>query len=421
MDLPKTGPSACPSVYSFRYGNVGIISLDANELSWEIQGLLDYSGGAQARAGSRTSCAWRRDAQRRLHRRVLPRVRVLHLQRPQLRRRRPVQARAAVRQVPGRPGGPGPQPRLRAHQPADLRRQDQQRPVQQAGGGRLPREPAEVEPAKDGTTYVVVGTAGTPRYGWTGVHETDRNFAAGQGSGTTVHADAKKQAGPWVNEQDFSMSVRDRRLVAGPVRRLRLHRARRHARPRAGSGPRWCCGSSTSRAASLTGWCSPGSPPPELQDRPAPCLSGLSLEPVVTQMGSAATAGIVSSARVAQRCWTSCAPGPTCTYCPESPPPPSSRDRHAPARRPDLRDPGNRRLHPPTSIAGLPAQPVSYATSSRSATPPAPAPAAPPRPAATSTTSPPSTRAAKPADATSTPPASHDQTLKACAVSPSGI
>jgi hypothetical protein len=33
-----------------------------------------------------------------------------------------------------------------------------------------PAEPAEVEPARDGTTYVVVGTAGTPRYGWTGKH-----------------------------------------------------------------------------------------------------------------------------------------------------------------------------------------------------------------------------------------------------------
>lgn len=31
-----------------------------------------------------------------------------------------------------------------------------------------PAEPAEVWPAHDGTTYVVVGTAGTPRYGWTG-------------------------------------------------------------------------------------------------------------------------------------------------------------------------------------------------------------------------------------------------------------
>ena len=47
--LPASGPSACPSVYSFRYGNVGIVSLDANDLSWEIQGLLGYSHGAQAR------------------------------------------------------------------------------------------------------------------------------------------------------------------------------------------------------------------------------------------------------------------------------------------------------------------------------------------------------------------------------------
>jgi len=67
-----------------------------------------------------------------------------------------------------------------------------------------PSEPAEVSPAVDGTTYVVVGTAGTPRYGWTGKNETDRNFAAGRGSGTTVVGDAKSQVGPYVNERDFS-------------------------------------------------------------------------------------------------------------------------------------------------------------------------------------------------------------------------
>jgi hypothetical protein len=55
----------------------------------------------------------------------------------------------------------------------------------------------------DGTTYVVVGTAGTPRYGWTG-GATDRNFAAGPGSGTTVTADAASKSGPWVAELDFS-------------------------------------------------------------------------------------------------------------------------------------------------------------------------------------------------------------------------
>jgi hypothetical protein len=67
-----------------------------------------------------------------------------------------------------------------------------------------PSEPAEVEPAKDGTTYATVGTAGTPRYAWTGAHETDRDFAAGKGSGTTVVGDAKTQVGPYVNQRDFS-------------------------------------------------------------------------------------------------------------------------------------------------------------------------------------------------------------------------
>jgi hypothetical protein len=67
-----------------------------------------------------------------------------------------------------------------------------------------PGEPAEVEPAKDGTTYATVGTAGTPRYAWAGAHETDRNLTAGKGSGTTVVGDATTQVGPWVNERDFS-------------------------------------------------------------------------------------------------------------------------------------------------------------------------------------------------------------------------
>jgi hypothetical protein len=51
---------------------------------------------------------------------------------------------------------------------------------------------------------VVAGTAGTPRYAWAGAKETDRNFAAGQGSGATVTADAKAKTGAYVNEIDFS-------------------------------------------------------------------------------------------------------------------------------------------------------------------------------------------------------------------------
>lgn len=47
LDLPKNGPSTCPSVYSFRYGNVGVISVDSNDLSHELQTNTGYSNGAQ--------------------------------------------------------------------------------------------------------------------------------------------------------------------------------------------------------------------------------------------------------------------------------------------------------------------------------------------------------------------------------------
>jgi hypothetical protein len=71
-----------------------------------------------------------------------------------------------------------------------------------------PAEPAQVEPAKDGTTYLTVGTAGTPRYAWAGgAGETDRNFAAGKGSGSTVTADAKAGTGAYVSELDFSYTL----------------------------------------------------------------------------------------------------------------------------------------------------------------------------------------------------------------------
>jgi hypothetical protein len=47
FDFPGNGPQHCPSVYSFIYGNVGVISLDANDVSYEIPANLGYSGGTQ--------------------------------------------------------------------------------------------------------------------------------------------------------------------------------------------------------------------------------------------------------------------------------------------------------------------------------------------------------------------------------------
>ena len=46
-DFPGSGPADCPSVYSFIYGNVGVISLDANDVSYEIPANFGYSHGSQ--------------------------------------------------------------------------------------------------------------------------------------------------------------------------------------------------------------------------------------------------------------------------------------------------------------------------------------------------------------------------------------
>jgi len=206
LDLPQNGPSACPSVYSFTYGNVGILSLDANDLSWEIQGLLNYSQGAQLSWLEATLAAWR----------VNPRIDFIvaffH--------------ECAFSTCNGHSSDGGVRAALGglfAQYEVDLAVQGHNHVYERTNPllynplaftassstqavSVSPEEPAEVWPARDGTTYVTVGTAGTPRYGWTGTHETDRNFAAGPGSGTTVAGDAKTQTGPYVSEADFSQT-----------------------------------------------------------------------------------------------------------------------------------------------------------------------------------------------------------------------
>jgi hypothetical protein len=47
FDLPENGPTHAEGVYSFVYGNVGVISLDPNDVSYEIPANLGYTGGAQ--------------------------------------------------------------------------------------------------------------------------------------------------------------------------------------------------------------------------------------------------------------------------------------------------------------------------------------------------------------------------------------
>jgi hypothetical protein len=64
-----------------------------------------------------------------------------------------------------------------------------------------PHDAAVVHPAKDGTTYIVAGSAGRPRYTWGGPVETDRNFIVGvdtgaTGNGTVVPGDQSAGTGP---------------------------------------------------------------------------------------------------------------------------------------------------------------------------------------------------------------------------------
>jgi hypothetical protein len=59
LDFPGNGPAGCPSAYSFTYGNVAVLSLDANDVSYEIRANTGYSGGAQTSWVERTLAAYR--------------------------------------------------------------------------------------------------------------------------------------------------------------------------------------------------------------------------------------------------------------------------------------------------------------------------------------------------------------------------
>ncbi|GAS93902.1 uncharacterized protein RMCC_0868 [Mycolicibacterium canariasense] len=61
LDFPGNGPANCPSVYSFSYGNVAVLSLDANDVTYEITANTGYSGGAQTGWAERTLAGYRAD------------------------------------------------------------------------------------------------------------------------------------------------------------------------------------------------------------------------------------------------------------------------------------------------------------------------------------------------------------------------
>ena len=209
LDLPANGPSSCPSVYSFTYGNVAVISADANELSYEVQGLLGYSGGAQAGWLKRQLAGFR----------AHPGIDfvIVFYHHCAFSTCESHSSDGGVRRVLAP---------LFAEYQVDLAIQghnhiyERSNPIRYDPASNTgvsgtqavsvsPAHPAVVHPDTDGTTYLTVGSAGRPRYSWSGAVEGDRNFLTGvntgdPGNSSTVPADPATKVGPWVSQLDFS-------------------------------------------------------------------------------------------------------------------------------------------------------------------------------------------------------------------------
>ncbi|MFC4949591.1 metallophosphoesterase [Pseudonocardia sp. GCM10023141] len=155
LDLPKTGPSPCPSVYSVVYGNVAILSLDANDLSQEIPTNAGYSGGKQL--------AWvtERLGELRADPRVDFIVAFFH------------HCAFATSSSHASDGG------VRAalaplfdKYSVDLvvqghnHQYERTNPIKGGTSGAQKPDGSTIDPTKDGTTYICCGSAGRPRYAW---------------------------------------------------------------------------------------------------------------------------------------------------------------------------------------------------------------------------------------------------------------
>jgi hypothetical protein len=63
FDFPGNGPAVSPGTYTFTYGNVGVVSLDPNDVSYEIPANFGFTGGSQTTWLGQTLAALRRDPQ----------------------------------------------------------------------------------------------------------------------------------------------------------------------------------------------------------------------------------------------------------------------------------------------------------------------------------------------------------------------
>jgi hypothetical protein len=177
LDLPKNGPSACPSVYTFTYGNVGVVSVDANDLSTEIPINAGYSGGTQRTWIRQTLGALRAnpaiDFVVLFHHHCTYATSVAHASDAGVRAAMaPLCDEFSVDLV------------VQGHN----HQYERTNPIKAGRSAAQAPDGATVHPATDGTTYVCVGSGGRPRYAWQ-PGSTDRYRGnIGPDSGTTVHS-----------------------------------------------------------------------------------------------------------------------------------------------------------------------------------------------------------------------------------------
>ena len=143
LDFPGNGPEGCPSVYLFTYGNVAVLSLDANDVSYEINANTGYPVAGKQLGAKNFGRAPER-SEHRLHRCFFHHCTYSTVDSYASDGGVRDASGRTLRPLPSRPGSPGPQPRLRA---------DRSHP-----GGK-PTTPAPdnstVYPETDGTVYYI--------------------------------------------------------------------------------------------------------------------------------------------------------------------------------------------------------------------------------------------------------------------------
>ncbi|GAA4996055.1 metallophosphoesterase [Pseudonocardia tropica] len=186
LALPGTGPRGCPSVYAFTHGTVGVVSVDANDLSTEIPTNAGYSGGTQLTWLERTLAGWRAD----------PDIEwiVLFFHHCAFATSGSHASDAGVRRALAP---------LCDRYRVDLcvqghnHQYERTDPIRDGRPTRPAPDRSTVHPETDGTTYVCVGSGGRPRYRWQpGETDSVRGRETGQAPVTSFLAgpDDQKQA-----------------------------------------------------------------------------------------------------------------------------------------------------------------------------------------------------------------------------------